>query len=68
MSGQDVLKEALKLKPDERFLLIEGLIVSLDHPDRSLNQIWSEEAERRLKAYREGRLMAVPMDELLKDH
>ena len=63
MSGQDVLKEALKLKPDERFMLVEGLIESLDHPDRSLDEIWMEEAEKRLETYRAGRLKAVSMDE-----
>lgn len=34
MSSKDLLKEALKLKPDERFMIVEGLIKSLDEPDR----------------------------------
>ncbi len=66
MSGQDVLKEALKLMPDEQFILVEGLIESLDNPDRSLGKVWVEEAEKRLEAYRAGCLKAVPVDEVFK--
>jgi len=66
MSTKDLLDEAMKLKPEERFTLIEGLIKSLDEPDKELDEIWAEEAERRLKAYREGRLEGIPMEEIFK--
>lgn len=38
---------------------MEGLLKSLDEPDRRLDEIWVEEAEKRLKAYREGRLEGI---------
>lgn len=66
MSTKELLEEALKLKPEERFTLVEGLIRSLDEPDKILDEIWAEEAEKRLKAYREGRLEATPMEEIFK--
>jgi hypothetical protein len=52
MSSKDVLEQALELTPDERFMVIEGIIISLDEPDGSLDIIWADEAEKRLKAYR----------------
>jgi putative addiction module component (TIGR02574 family) len=52
MSVKELLDEAMKLKPEERFTLIDGLIKSLDEPDKTLDEIWAEEAERRLRAYR----------------
>ena len=67
MGGKDVLEEALKLKPDERFMVVEGLIKSLDEPDRSLDAIWVEEAEKRLRAYRSGKLEGIPMEEIFKE-
>lgn len=67
MSTKQILKEALKLKPEERFTLVEGLIKSLDEPDKKLDEIWAEEAEKRLRAYREGRLEGVPMEEVFKE-
>ena len=67
MSSKDVLEQALKLKPEERFAVVEGLIKSLDTPDSSLDAIWVDEAEKRLKAYRSGDLEGVPMEEIFKE-
>ncbi|PTL36604.1 addiction module protein [Candidatus Methylomirabilis limnetica] len=67
MSTKELLREALKLKPEDRFTLVEGLIRSLDEPDKKLDDIWAEEAEKRLKAYREGRLEGIPMEEIFKE-
>ncbi len=67
MSGKDILKQALKLKPDERFMVVEGLIKSLDAPDDSLDKIWADEAEKRLIAYRAGKLEGIPMEEVFKE-
>ena len=66
MHKEELLDEAIKLKPQERFRLVESLIKSLDEPDKNLDEIWGEEAEARLKAYREGRLQGVPMKEVFK--
>ncbi|MDR4516859.1 MAG: addiction module protein [Nitrosomonas sp.] len=66
MSSKDVLEQALKLKPNERFLVVEGIIKSLDEPDRSLDAIWADEAEKRLKAYRAGTLEGIPIEEVFK--
>ncbi len=67
MGTKELLDEAMKLKPEERFSLVEGLIKSLDEPDKKLDEIWAEEAEKRLKAYRAGKLQGVPMGEVFKD-
>ncbi|RLC00320.1 MAG: addiction module protein [Deltaproteobacteria bacterium] len=63
-TGRLLLEKALSLKPQDRFMLIEGLIRSLDEPDKAIDQIWAEEAEKRLKAYREGRLKGVPFSDV----
>lgn len=60
MSSKDIFEQALKLKPDERFTVVEGLLKSLDEPDKELDKIWAEEAEKRLEAYREGSLEGMP--------
>jgi putative addiction module component (TIGR02574 family) len=67
MGCKEILKQALQLKPEERFTVVEGLLKSLDEPDKNLDDIWAEEAEKRLKAYREGRLQGIPMEEIFKD-
>ena len=67
MSSKDVLEQALKLKPDERFVVVEELIKSLDKPDSALDAIWAVEAENRLKAYRSDDLEGIPMEEIFKE-
>ena len=67
MSTKDLLDEAMKLKPEERLSLVEVLIKSLDEPDKKLDEIWAEEAEKRLAAYREGKLEGVRMEEVFKE-
>jgi putative addiction module component (TIGR02574 family) len=64
---KELLDEAMKLKPEERFILVEGLIKSLDEPDKKLDEIWAEESENRLKAYREGKLEGIPMQEIFNE-
>ncbi|HQZ95200.1 MAG TPA: addiction module protein [Pyrinomonadaceae bacterium] len=64
MSNIEILEQALKLRPDERYKVVEGLLNSLDVPDSDLDEIWADEAEHRLKAYREGRLGSVSMEEI----
>lgn len=67
MSTTELLEKALKLRADEKFALVEGLLKSLDEPDAKLESIWILDAEQRLKLYREGRLEGVPMEEVFKD-
>ena len=67
MSNKEILKQAMALKPEERFMIVEGLLKSLDEPDRKIDEIWAEEAEKRLKAYRDGRLEGIPMEEVFRD-
>lgn len=67
MSSKDILELAMKLKPEEKFLLIENILKSLDEPDKNMDEIWAEEAEKRLKAYREGKLKSIPYEEVFKE-
>ena len=67
MSSKEILEQALSLKPDDRFMIVEGLIESLDHPDQKIDEIWAKEAEKRLDAYRKGDLEGVPMDDIFQD-
>ncbi len=64
MSNIEILEQALKLRPDEKFIIVEGLLKSLDAPDGKIDEIWAVEAEKRLSAYRNGKLKAVPMEEV----
>ena len=67
MGSKEILEQALQLRPDEKFILVEGLLKSLDEPDYDLDAIWVEEAEKRLKAYRAGELEGILMEEIFQE-
>ena len=46
---------------------MEGILKSLDEPDSAIDQIWTDEAVKRLKAYREGNLEGIPMEEIFNE-
>ena len=52
MTAKTILEQALQMRPSDRFLIIEGLLHSLDEPDKTLDEIWACEAEKRLDAYK----------------
>jgi len=64
MSNTEILEQALKLRPTERAAVVEGLLKSLDIPDQEVDNIWADEAERRLEAYRSGKLAGIPMEKI----
>ncbi len=66
MSNKEIIESALKLSPPEKLLIVESILKSLDEPDEGIENIWLEEAEKRLKAYREGKLEGIPMENIFK--
>ena len=63
-STKTIISEALHLKPAERFIVIESLINSLDMPDPKIEKVWAKEAEKRLKAYKLGKLKTVSFEDI----
>ncbi|MBW2553412.1 MAG: addiction module protein [Deltaproteobacteria bacterium] len=61
-----VINEGLQLKPAEKVIVIEALIRSLDVPDPNIEKAWADEAERRLKAYKEGKLETISFEEMFE--
>ncbi|MBI5731292.1 MAG: addiction module protein [Ignavibacteriales bacterium] len=64
MSSKEIIRNALKLSPQEKLLIVDSILQSLDEPDKNLETIWAEESEKRLKAFREGKIKGIPYDEL----
>ena len=67
MNAEDILKETLKLSPQDRIVMVDGLLHSLDSQDPQIALCWAEEAERRLESYRAGGSRLVGMNEVFKD-
>ena len=64
----NILKEALTLKPSEKAELIDKLISSLDKSDKEIDELWAKEAEDRIDAYDQGKLKAVSLEKVLQKY
>lgn len=69
MSSQEIINNAMKLSPQEKLLVVDSILKSLDEPDKEIEKIWVEESEKRLQLFRKGKLKGIPLEEieLLKD-
>ncbi|MBV8519714.1 MAG: addiction module protein [Acidobacteria bacterium] len=62
---KDIAAEALELPIAARADLASQLLDSLEEISEEENdQLWAQEAERRYRAYKEGRADAVPAEEV----
>ena len=64
--SNNLISEALKLKPFERVLFIQTLNKSLDMPDESIDNIWIKEVTKRVNSYESGKLSTFTLDEFIK--
>ena len=60
-----LIDSVLQLKPAERMRLLNLIYSSLERPDAAIDEIWYDEAERRLAAYKAGKVQGVPADQVL---
>jgi putative addiction module component (TIGR02574 family) len=67
MHLEQVTKEAMKLNIEERAELTQRLLDSLDDaPASEIEKLWLEEAERRLREFREGKTKGIPAEEVFR--
>jgi putative addiction module component (TIGR02574 family) len=62
----EVLKKALSLSPQERVLLIDRLVDSLDEgpSEEGVEEAWAEEIKRRVNDIRSGKVEMIPGEEV----
>lgn len=67
ITPQKIEAEALSLDIHSRANLVGKLLLSLDEPTASeVEQLWLNEAERRLNEYRTGKVLGIPGNEVFK--
>jgi len=64
MITEEIKRKALKLNAIDRVHLAETLLDSLDKTDEQIEKIWLLESEKRYKAYKEGSIKGIPLEQL----
>ncbi len=61
---KEILKEAESLPVEERAIIIDRLLRTLNTPSLEIDKIWIDTAKRRLSELRSGKVKAIPGDEV----
>ena len=65
---ENVVQQALRLELRDRARLTEKLLESLDGlSEAEIEQLWLDEAERRLEDYRAGRSEGIPAEDVFRE-
>lgn len=60
MNTKELIDQAMALPVEERALVVDSLLRSLNPPQSEIDAQWSKEAGRRLAELRSGQTKAVP--------
>ncbi len=63
-STAEIIKEAESLPVEERTVVVDSLLRSLNPPDPEIDRKWAAVAKRRLEELRSGRVKPVPGEEV----
>lgn len=63
---KELIREAESLPVEERALIVDCLLRTLNPPDAEIDKKWAEVAKRRLEEMRSGQVQPVSGDEFFK--
>ena len=66
MKTKDLIAEAMDLPVEERALLVDSILKSLNPPESDIDEKWAAVARQRLRELRSGEVEAVPGDDLFQ--
>jgi putative addiction module component (TIGR02574 family) len=64
-SAKEIVEQAESLPVEDRVLVVDSLLRTLNPPDAEIDRKWAEEAKRRLAELRSGRVTPLSGDEVL---
>ena len=59
MNTKQLIDEAISLPVEERVLVVDSLLRSLNQPESEIDKKWANEAKRRLAELRSGSVGAI---------
>jgi len=63
------LDAKIRSLPDNAKLeLVDSILAQLDKPDPEMDRVWAEEARRRWKAYKAGKVETVSYEQVMKKY
>ncbi|MBN2541819.1 addiction module protein [bacterium] len=66
MVTENLQKEILRLKEEDKIKLVKLILESLDKTDIEIQNVWVKESENRYDAYKEGKAKLASYEEVMK--
>ncbi|MBZ0181318.1 MAG: addiction module protein [Melioribacteraceae bacterium] len=66
MDSKTIIESALNLSPAEKLILIDAISESLNEPNKEIEKYWKEEVENRYKAYLDGKIKTISIEDVFK--
>ena len=66
MKTTDLIAEVISLPVEERAIVVDSILRSLNPPDSDIDRRWAGVARRRLSELRQGEVKAVPGEEVFR--
>jgi len=66
MTVKNIEKTILQLSPIERIRIVENILASLDQPDPKIERAWGLESDKRLAAYKNGKIKGISLETVIK--
>ncbi|MBI4825493.1 MAG: addiction module protein [Nitrospirae bacterium] len=64
---KEIIEEAASLPVEERAIVVDSLLQTLNPPDAEIEKEWLKVAKRRLAELRSGSVKAIPGDEVFAE-
>ncbi len=66
MNTKQLIDEAVSLPVEERALVVDSLLRSLNQPESEIDKQWAKEAKMRLDELRSGRVEVISGEDVFK--
>ena len=66
MKTKDLIAEAMDLPVEERAMVVDLILKSLNPPESDIDERWAAVARQRLKELRSGEVEAIPGDDVFQ--
>jgi putative addiction module component (TIGR02574 family) len=63
-SAKEIIRKAAALPVEERAIVVDSLLLTLNPPDTEIDRAWMELAKRRRADLRSSRVQSVPGDQV----
>jgi putative addiction module component (TIGR02574 family) len=66
MKTKDLIAEVISLPVEERAMVVDSLLKSLNPPESEIDKKWAAVAKKRLEQLRSGEVQPVPGEEVFQ--